>query len=104
MSHNRSTLHVVGSTSSRENAVVGSDGTPLVLSAADLADLADTYARQADELAAMVEAENERAAWWHATVSAALGELHTALDQIAHLVAGMTRAQEGVTSDDQPAR
>jgi hypothetical protein len=48
-----------------------------------VADLAGTYSRLADELAAMVEAENERAARWHAQVASALGELCTALDELA---------------------
>lgn len=59
-------------------------GSPDAVERADsVADLVDTYARMADELAAMVEAENERAAHAHAVISAALGELHTELDELA---------------------
>ena len=52
------------------------------------AELADTYARQVDELAAMVEAEAERAARFHAVLAAALGEMHQALDEIQGALRG----------------
>lgn len=52
-----------------------------------VAGLAATYSRLADELAAMVEAENERAAHAHAVIAAALGELHTELDELAARIA-----------------
>lgn len=48
-----------------------------------VADLAGTYCRMADELAAMVETEAKRSAGTFALLAGALGELHTALDELA---------------------
>lgn len=49
--------------------------------------LAGTYARMVEELAAMVQAEAERSARWHAVLAGALGELHTALAELVAVVA-----------------
>lgn len=46
--------------------------------------LADVFARQVDELAAMVDAENRRAAAAARVIASSLGELHVALDELAH--------------------
>jgi hypothetical protein len=56
---------------------------PPVEQAETVADLAGTYCRMADELAAMVEAEATRSAAATRVLSNALGELHTALDELA---------------------
>ncbi len=63
-----------------------------------VADLAATYSRMADELAAMVEAEAKRSATASALLANALGELHTALDELAARAALETSgAAEGGT-------
>lgn len=49
----------------------------------NVAGVAETYTRMADELAAMVEAEADRSARTYAVLADALGELHTALDELA---------------------
>lgn len=49
-----------------------------------LAALAEAYCRQTDKLAALVEAENNRTAAFHAALASQLGALHTALDELAH--------------------
>lgn len=62
--------------------------------AESVAGLVDTYARMADELAAMVEAEARRAASVHAGLAAALGQLHTELDELAALAEPAVRRVE----------
>lgn len=52
-----------------------------------VAGLVDTYARMADELAAMVEAEAKRSTSAMAGLAATLGQLHTELDELAALIA-----------------
>lgn len=51
--------------------------------AESVAGIVETFARLADELASMVEAEAQRSAQAHAVIAAALGELHTELDELA---------------------
>lgn len=70
------------------------DTTPHLRVVSDSAELAEsvaglvgTYARMADELAAMVEAEARRAASAHAGLAATLGQLHVELDELAALIA-----------------
>jgi hypothetical protein len=77
---------VYGDASSRDdtNAVSReSDAAALLAPALSLVDLADTYARQVDELAALIEAEAARSARAHAVLAASLAELHGALDELA---------------------
>jgi hypothetical protein len=76
-----------GQAVSRHLRVVGVAGVG-VEEVGAVAELAGAYCRMADELAAMVEVEAERAARWHAVLAAALGELHTALDELARVAAG----------------
>ncbi len=56
---------------------------PPVEQAETVADLAGTFCRMADELAAMVEAEARRSAAAAALLANSLGELHAELDELA---------------------
>lgn len=71
-----------------QETVLGSVGVPAEAETA--VGLASTYARMAGELAAMVEAESERAARSHAVLVASLAQLRTALEG---LVAGVARGE-----------
>ncbi|MGH3611383.1 MAG: hypothetical protein ACRDRK_01925 [Pseudonocardia sp.] len=62
-------------------------GRPPAEQAETVADLVGTYARMADELAAMVEAEAKRSAAAYAGLAATLGQLHTELDELAAQIA-----------------
>jgi len=61
---------------------------PATLTACETAEL---YARQADELAALIEAEKRRSAAMLDMFASALGEIHTAFDEIAALTVGTDR-------------
>ncbi len=63
--------------------------TPAPAAGGEVVELAEVYARQADELARLVEDADRK---HQATVRVLLGglaELHVALDELAHRAAGM---------------
>lgn len=66
----------------------GPAGTPAGVPAGSVAELADVYARQADDLARVVEGLDRQHRATVRVLLASLAEMHVALDELAHRAGG----------------